>query len=281
MRRKIKLASLLVVVLLTSTINTAIAGDSVSMQPAIAKSLVVNHFILVRKESRKAGAEGPIFAVTEFEIDYDNNRLTRLSDHPNGIEDLTANTVFEFDQSGNLISQRDIDDRGTASIKQFIYDSEGQLTNLNGFMASNGNPSSTWEYSYFPDGKLERKLETSGEPAKAKTYSYDDQGRLITIVHQRGGQGGQLNDTYVERFEHDLVTGQIIVQESFNTKGESFGVSSRYQYDTNGNMIAIEWFKGDDLTHVDQFFYELKPLPIFNYWLHINRFFPEWMRYEV
>lgn len=257
------------------------SSDTTSDEPTNNESLVVNDYVLVRKESRETGPNSSIFAVTEFEIDYQNNTLTRFSNRPNNVEDLVANTVFEFDQAGNLIIQRDIDDKGTSSIKEFVYDDRGQLINLNGFMASNGNPSATWEYSYFPNGKLARKMETSGEPAKAKTYEYDKNGTLSAIVHQRGGRAGEFKDTYVERFEHHPATGQISGQESFSVTGESFGLSSSYHYDVHGNMIKIEWYKGDELTHTDQFYYELKPQPIFNYWLHINRFFPEWMRYEV
>jgi len=264
--------------LASDDLRKAVPGKS---DQGYVPSLVVNDYVLVRKQSRRADTGRAIFAVTEFEIDYQNNRLTRFSEYPNGIDDLTANAVFEFDQGGNLISQLDIDAKGTSSRKEFVYDEAGQLVNFNGFMASNGNQNSAWQYYYREDGKLDRKVEFSGEPAKAKAYEYSDQGSLISVTHQRGSRNGTFQTTYIERFEHHRKTGQITRQESFSPDGKSFGVSSTYHYDKHGNMVRIEWFKGAELTHTDQFFYALKRKPVFNYWLHISRFFPEWMRYEV
>jgi len=301
----IGLTCMTIVGLLVSTstpATTPTSSNANSVRHGPLASLVVNDYVLVRKESRYAakeaedgadgtndgdGADGAdeieaaIYAVTEFKIDYQNNRLTRYSEYPNGVDDLTANTVFEFDKAGNLISQLDIDDKGTSSRKEFVYDDAGQLIEFNGFMASNGNQNSAWEYHYRADGKLDKKVETSGEPAKAKVFGYSDEGNLVSVTHQRGQQAGTLETTFVERFKHDPVSGQIIGQESFSKEGVSFGNSSSYHYDEHGNMIKINWFRGSDLTHTDHFFYELKRKPIFNYWLHISRFFPEWMRYEV
>jgi len=261
--------------------NSAIANDTQISSVDSNTSLVVNDYMLVRKQSRRADANATIFAVTEFEIDYKNNQLTRFSEYPNGVDDLSANTVFEFDHSGNLVSQLDIDDKGTSSRREFVYDKAGRLINFNGYMASNGNQNSAWQYHYTDDGKLDRKVETSGEPAKAKVFAYSAQGSLNSITHQRGGPNGKLETTYIERFEHDPESRQITRQESFAPSGESFGVSSTYHYDQHGNMVLIKWYRGDELTHTDHFFYALKQRPVFNYWLHISRFFPEWMRYEV
>ena len=278
---KIKSITASLLVTLSLSCGSIVASDTIPVQSNRPESLVVNDYVLVRKESREPGPSKAIFAVTEFEIDYQNNRLTRYSTTQNDVDDLMANTVFEFDQAGNLILQRDLDDKGSSSVKAFVYDDLGQLINLNGFMASNGNPSSTWDYHYLANGRLARKVETSGEPAKAKTYTYDQLGRLSSITHQRGVRAGEFQSTYIERFEHHIDSGQIARQESFSVSGDSFGVSSAYYYDQYDNMIKIEWFRADELTHTDHFFYELKPKPIFNYWLHIRRFFPEWMRYEV
>jgi len=281
---KLPLASkvaILLAVLSFVALKSANANDAQISNGNSGASLVVNDYMLVRKQSRHADADETIFAVTEFKVDYQNNQLTRFSEYPNGVDNLSANTVYKFDQSGNLVSQLDIDDKGTSSRREFVYDEAGQLISLNGYMASNGNQNSAWEYHYRDDGKLDRKVETSGEPAKAKVFAYSAQGNLKSVTHQRGGQNGKLETTYIERFEHHQKSGQITRQESFGPDGKSFGVSSTYHYDQHGNMVQIKWYRGDELTHTDQFFYALKQRPVFNYWLHIGRFFPEWMRYEV
>jgi len=204
------------------------SGAASSVAGAInTASLVVNDYMLVRKQSRRADNE-TVFAVTEFKVDYQENKLTRYSEYPNGVDNLTANTVFKFDQGGNLVSQLDIDDKGTSSRQEFVYDEAGQLINFNGYMASNGNQNSAWEYQYLANGKLDRKVETIGEPAKAKVYEYNANGSLKSVTHQRGTGQGQFETTYIERFEHDPESGRISRQESFGPDGKSFGVSSSY-----------------------------------------------------
>lgn len=246
-----------------------------------AANIVANGYALVRAERMRP--DGSVFGVVEFAIDYDGNTLTRLSSYPDGINSLTAHEMLKYDEAGNLTARQHIGDSAEDGVReQYVYNTAGYMTNLNAYFLEDDRQFSAYEYSYRPDGKIERKIDEDETTTIIIDYAYDDSGRLLSSnrLYQNSASSNDLTLTVV--FEQSVDSNEILRAEAVEDNGDSVSGYSEYQYDASGNLVQIDWFREDgEPWFVDIFYYEPTPEPIYNYWLYTRQFFPEEMRHPL
>lgn len=135
--------------------------------------------------------DGTIRATVSFTYDSKGN-LVRKSDS------LTFNTVYEYDNHGNLTSKGYLTKDGKVDMALF-YDSHGILTKMEGSTGVCDN-------IYDNAGKLIEEIEHKGNGRTYRMkYSYDEEGKLVGIV---GGYDGKEPDNIEIRRYNDM--GKVI-----------------------------------------------------------------------
>jgi hypothetical protein len=191
--------------------------------------------------------------------------------------------MLTYDEAGNLTSQQHIGDAADGGVREeYVYNSAGYMTNLNAYFLEDDRQFAAYDYSYRPDGKIERKIDEDETTTITIDYVYDDNGRLLSSnrLYQNSAFSDDITLTVV--FEQSADSNEIIRAEAVEDNGDSVSGYSEYHYDANGNLVQIDWFREDgEPWFVDIFYYEPTPEPIFNYWLYIRQFFPENMRHPL
>ena len=192
---------------------------------------------LIRKDYDAAGqliaetdARGNI---TRFTYDNTSN-LVRVDDPEGGI------TRYNYDKNHNLISQVDANNHTST----LTYDKGNRL------IQTLDPLSNRYDYEY--DGVGNRTLQTD---AKRQTirFTYDDNGRLITILYP---------DSTTVQMSYDLHDNLTQVVDALGTTTYSydqlnritsyrdvFGKTIGYQYDPNGNIVAITYPDGKQVQY--------------------------------
>lgn len=235
-------------------------------------SQVVNGYVLVRRERQKL--DGTFVFADEFEHDYANNRIIRTTSPGGGDRDLRPFSVSSYDEVGNrtYVESADTPPSLLSSKIEFLYDTAGFLRTENGYFLDNGRQYSSINYQYHPDGRVEEKRNADDGVRVAMTYN--DQNQLILTT--RYFTGSSFIDPSTYQFEHvpntDLIRQVGLVDET----GASVNGFTVFNRDGNGNVISTELFDADgNPKSIDRYYYEQSPEPVYNFWLHIFRFFPE------
>lgn len=241
--------------------------------PQTTVSQVVNGYVLVRRERFRL--DGTLYFADEFEHDFANNRIVRTTSFREGDDDLRPFTHSSYDEAGNRTYVEDADTSlSFAGRREFLYDAEGFLTTENGYLLSNGSQYAAIDYRYHPDGRLEGKRDPDSDGGRRLVTVYNDQNQLISTTLDFPGSPGNIIST--DLFEYEPGTDLIRRAETVDQAGRSISGYVLYDYDTERNMIGIERFDASGTpTSTDRFIYEQSPEPVYNFWLHTMRFFPE------
>jgi len=152
---------------------------------------------------------------------------------------------------------------------EYLYDAAGFLRTENGCSLSNGQQYSSIDYQYHPDGRLEEKRDSDDGVRVSMTYN--DQNQLILTTGYFS-----FSDPFTHQFEHVPNSDFIRQVGRVDQTGASINGFTVFNRDDNGNVISTVLFDADgNPTSIDRYFYERSPEPMYNYWLHIFRFFPE------
>ncbi|WP_445269755.1 SpvB/TcaC N-terminal domain-containing protein [Streptomyces sp. DSM 41634] len=176
-------------------------------------------------------------AVTRYEHDPANARLTRvLTARANGADTL-QDLRYTYDPVGNVTSIRDLaqqtvyfNNQVVAGDTAFTYDALYRLASARGREhASAGAPPPE-----FDDGtRLGRPHPNDGQAVRRyeEAYTYDAVGNILGLLHQ--AVGGSWNRTYAYDEPNASATTNRLTSTTVG------GVTGRYGYDTNGNMTAM------------------------------------------
>ncbi|KRW61694.1 type IV secretion protein Rhs [Pseudomonas sp. TTU2014-080ASC] len=174
----------------------------------------------------------------------DNARLVKQVD-PDG-----ATTEKAYDEKGQLIAERD----PLGAITEYAYDEAGRLTAIvpaeepatafeyqDGYVSAVTRGKATWKYKRNKQGDITSQIDPDGNKTH---YSYDKQGRLLSIRHADGSQHelvwnnlGQLLEEHLptgaqRRYRYDALGRQI-------TRQDETGAITQYQWDAIGRLTQI------------------------------------------
>jgi YD repeat-containing protein len=177
-------------------------------------------------------------------------------------------TEWLYDDTGRLELKRLrlVEDRSSSpgvGEQRHLYDSQGRLERIESYVKKHGEEPrwvsryvhrygeggrletiEFWNsdglarhrsetFTYHPNGQLQRHLlKVSGLPPYMSSEEYDEQGRLLSTVHQLDESGSRESYTYDARGRRETMR---------SVHGSSQGESerlTRYQYDDSGKLVA-------------------------------------------
>ena len=142
--------------------------------------------------------------VTSYAYDPAGNLLA--STQPDG-------SVFTYDSTGKIVSEKYSDGRTNTT----QYNNDGTLSNMT------NDSGYSLQYGYDGNSNVNQYTETFGSNVKSATYTYDDNGNILTV-----SEGGVLKVTYTYDANSQLTREDNVDQNQ----------SIVYAYDSNGNMTT-------------------------------------------
>lgn len=220
----------------------------------------------------------------EFEIrtfyQYEDELLVKVSSRD---PDDPPQQTWEYDEDGNLLVHKGFDvDESLRWSETFTYDDAGNplswAQDLDGdgaddkseayaydcFEPDQSEPypgACTVDYDHNADGEIDgtttRRWEDqnlieeassaagSATPAVIRTFSYDDDGQLLTIDIDSNGDG-QTDD----RLGNDYDDDGLLVRDWYDNGADgSLDLSVEYSHDAEGHVVAHAHYQGDDLVN--------------------------------
>lgn len=194
---------------------------------------------------------------------------TRTTIPLDGGDTTTTTTVYHYSDDGVLLSEEFTGWNGT-HVTTYMYDEDGRLTseekgtggNIDYFYDDTGNMirktevdefgTMTYDYTYYPDGKVYTESRTYSDENRASnassymqdgdcetiTYQYDYYGHVISKTSVYSGPEGDLH-TSIETYTYGGDSDRL-AQESYFYEGsaECYSLNTTYTYDAWGNMLT-------------------------------------------
>lgn len=207
----------------------------------------------IKSEKYETGEDGFVSA-REFMYDEEGLLLEEKGTYAQGdIEHI----IYSYDEQGNLISRRSIDDEGEEEFteeiqyldgkpldekryeygelvvhRSIVYSSSGWVESVNESNTSDGSKRSRF-FSYFDDGKLSVEEEfVNKKILTRKAYTYDDQGRIESMREEEAFRRDVMHFQYDE-------AGNIVLQEEKDMDGNVLQQIIR-TYDTDGQPLSTD-----------------------------------------
>lgn len=252
--------------------------DDDNQDNLLSASLVNNGYMLVRNERLRAN--GTVYNLSVFEYDIVNNQITQSISSSNGLDDLNAYATYTYNESGNLTYVNILREFEFLAVKfEFIYGVAGNLEEFNSY-GLDGNRIEQFVFSYYPDGRINQKIDSDQYGEKIITANYDEDNRLESTTGSSEFYPSAPRISHIS-FGHENGTDDFRA-ETFKESGESATGYSLHQFDDAGNLVRVDWFRVDGTPWFsDRYVYEPAPEPVFNYWTLTLRYFPEHVRFPV
>ncbi|HID37347.1 MAG TPA: RHS repeat protein, partial [Ghiorsea sp.] len=151
---------------------------------------------------------------------YDEQGRAITSEHANGVEKVSLQYKLpeREDQLGTTTVTNSLGQKSTYTWKHYNHNAQALLFSSEGPGCSTC-PAPNKTYTYTPHYQIETTTDTlTGDITR---YSYDDQGRTLSITKRANGGGVPL-ETLIARYEYEgnQTRPSIIARPSVNAKGE-------------------------------------------------------------
>ena len=135
-----------------------------------------------------------------------------------------------------------------------IYNQAGQITSQEYTDFTNANSSRTYLYTYNSLGQVQSEEEFAGQRSLGTTtYTYDEQGNILTLTNSRAGMPINRRNTYNDE-------GQLIKQETLHPMNPSVAMAAT-EYEYEGTLLIQETdYEQEVLTTVTTYTYDAMAL---------------------